>query len=148
MKKHNKTKIVKELAGQFEAELQKTLPISIQPDGSIVYKQFLIKKNQVGNWILYNKNNKYALEEYYLKTCALMAARAYSRTDLNKFFEIKRLDDQYWTNYSDNQVYTKNIKKAKDFSKYVILLNRMEYSQERAEHFKEQISRMFKWSFA
>jgi len=148
MKKHNKTKIVKELAGQFEAELQKTLPISIQPDGSIVYKQFLIKKNQVGNWILYNKNNKYALEEYYLKTCALMAARAYSRTDLNKFFEIKRLDDQYWANYSDNQVYTKNIKKAKDFSKYVILLNRMEYSQERAEHFKEQISRMFKWSFA
>jgi ribosome-interacting GTPase 1 len=148
MKKHNKTKIVKELAGQFEAELQKTLPISIQPDGSIVYKQFLIKKNQVGNWILYNKNNKYALEEYYLKTCALMAARAYSRTDLNKFFEIKRLDDQYWANYSDNQVYTKNIKKTKDFSKYVILLNRMEYSQERAEHFKEQISRMFKWSFA
>jgi ribosome-interacting GTPase 1 len=148
MKKHNKTKIVKELAGQFEAELQKTLPISIQPDGSIVYKQFLIKKNQVGNWILYNKNNKYTLEEYYLKTCALMAARAYSRTDLNKFFEIKRLDDQYWANYSDNQVYTKNIKKAKDFSKYVILLNRMEYSQERAEHFKEQISRMFKWSFA
>jgi hypothetical protein len=148
MKKHNKTKIVKELAGQFEAELQKTLPISIQPDGSIVYKQFLIKKNQVGNWILYNKNNKHALEEYYLKTCALMAARAYSRTDLNKFFEIKRLDDQYWANYSDNQVYAKNIKKAKDFSKYVILLNRMEYSQERAEHFKEQISRMFKWSFA
>lgn len=148
MKKHNKTKIVKELAGQFEAELQKTLPISIQPDGSIVYKQFLIKKNQLGNWILYNKNNKHALEEYYLKTCALMAARAYSRTDLNKFFEIKRLDDQYWANYSDNQVYAKNIKKAKDFSKYVILLNRMEYSQERAEHFKEQISRMFKWSFA
>ena len=37
-------KAIKELAAQFEEDLNKTLPISIQPDGSIVYKEFYIKE--------------------------------------------------------------------------------------------------------
>jgi hypothetical protein len=143
-----KAKVIKELANQFEAELKNTLPISIQPDGSIVYKNFLIKKTALGNWGLYNLHTKVLLDQYFLKSCALMSARAYSKTDLNKYFEIKQLDSKYWASYSDNQVYQVNIKKAKDFNRYMILLNKLEDSGARAEQFKEQISRMFKWSFA
>ena len=148
MKKQNKPKpkFIQELAGQFEEELNRALPLSIQPDGSVIYKNFIVKKTKLGNWGLYNLKSKYLIDEYHLKTCALMGAKQYT-INLNKFFEIKRVDTQYWANYSDNQVYRINIKKVKDFSRYLILLNKLEYSQERTDHFKEQISRMFKWTF-
>jgi len=76
-----------------------------------------------------------------------MAAKAYSRTDINKFFEIKNLDNKYWASYSDNQVYRKNIKTAKDFDRFQVLLNKLELSQQETDRFKEKISTMFKWSF-
>jgi alcohol dehydrogenase YqhD (iron-dependent ADH family) len=143
-----KAKVIKELAQQFEEELKQTLPISIQPNGNIVYKSYLIKQNSSGNWSLYRLNNKVLIETYHLKSCALMAAKAYDHTNLNKFFEIKQVDNKYWASYSDNQIYQQNIKKAKDFNRYLILLNKLEDSGIRTEQFKEQISRMFKWSFA
>jgi hypothetical protein len=146
-KKQPKTKIIKDLAGQFEEDLKHTIPLAIQPDGSIVYKGYIVKKNDRGNWNLYYLNSNTVVEEYYLKTCALMAAKAYNKTDLNKFFEIKQLDSQYWNSYSDSQVYQKNIKTATDFSRYLILLNKLEDSKNRAEHFQQRISTMFKWSF-
>ena len=76
-----------------------------------------------------------------------MAAKAYSRTDINKFFEIKNLDNKYWASYSDNQVYRKNIKTAKDFDRFQVLLNKLELSQQETDRFKDKISTMFKWSF-
>ena len=76
-----------------------------------------------------------------------MAARAYDRNDLNKMFEIERLDTDYKNNHTDTLVYASNIKKAKDFGRFMVLLNKLEYSQERAAHFQDKISKMFKWSF-
>ena len=62
-------------------------------------------------------------------------------------FEIKRLDNRYWANFTDSLIYGKNMKTAKDFDKYQVLLTRYEHSAFLTEHFKEEISRMFKWSF-
>ena len=76
-----------------------------------------------------------------------MGAKAYQSTDLTRYFEIKRLDNKYWASYSDNQVYKKNIKTAKDSERFMILLNKLEDSETQAQYFKETISRMFKWSF-
>jgi hypothetical protein len=146
-KKLTKGKVIKELASQFEEDLKKTLPLAIQPDGSVVYNGFVVRKNSRENWNLHYLNSGTVVEEYHLKSCALLAARAYSKTDLNKFFEIKQLDSQYWNSYSDSQVYQKNIKTATDFSRYLILLNKLEDSTDRAEHFQQKISTMFKWSF-
>lgn len=143
-----KAKIVKELAKQFEEEVKQNLPISIQPDGSLVYKNYLIKQDAIGDWCLYHLNNRILIETYHLKSCALMSAKAYGNTDLNKFFNIKQIDSKYWASFSDNQVYQRNIKKTKDFDRYLILLNKLEDSGYRVEQFKEQISTMFKWSFA
>ena len=145
--KQSKTKAIKELATQFEEDFKKTLPISIQPNGSIVYKNYLIKINHQGNWAIHKPGVLDPLGTYYLKTSALMAARAYDKNDLNRMFEIERMDTDYRNNHTDSLVYANNIKKAKDFGRFMVLLNRLEYSQERTEHFKDKISKMFKWSF-
>jgi hypothetical protein len=146
-KKKPQAKVIKELASQFEQELNKTLPISIQPNGSIVYKNYLIKTNKQGNWAIHKPGVIEPLGTFYLKTSALMAARAYDKNDLNKMFEIERMDTDYRNNHTDSLVYANSIKKAKDFSRFMVLLNRLEYSQERTAHFQDKISRMFKWSF-
>jgi hypothetical protein len=142
-----KPKVVQELAKQFEADLNRSLPISIQPDGSIVYKNYYIKQTTNGNWGLFNLVTKDLIEEFYLKTSALMGAKAYNAVQLEKYFEIKRLDNRYWANYTDSIIYGKNMKTAKDFDKYQVLLTRYEHSTFLTGHFKEEISKMFKWSF-
>jgi ribosome-interacting GTPase 1 len=145
--KKPKDKVIKELAQHFEEDIKRSLPISIQPNGNIVYKGYYIKKNTFENWALYNLNTHDLIEQFYLKTSALMAAKAYNNIQLEKYFEIKRLDNQYWANYSDTLIYRNNIKKAKDFSRYLVLLNKLEHTEFLAEHYKEEISKMFKWSF-
>lgn len=149
MKKRIKTKnnTVKELASTFEDELNNSLPVTVLPNGNIAYKNYVIKKTIQDNWAVYIKSSNCLIDEYHLKTCALMSINAYTKNNLAKFFEIKRLDNSYWASYSDNQVYQNNIKKTKDFSRYIILLNKLEDSQTRTQHLKEQISKMFKWSF-
>lgn len=142
-----KPKVVQELAKQFEADLNRSLPISIQPNGSIVYKQYFIKQIANGNWGLFSLASKDLIEEFYLKTTALMAAKAYNNIQLEKYIEIKRLDNRYWANYTDSMIYGKNMKTAKEFEKYLILLTRYEHTAFLTEHYKEEISKMFKWSF-
>jgi len=150
MKKPYKSreKTIKELAVQLEEDFKKSLPITVLSNGSIIYKQFVIKPLGSGNWALVNSNSTNIIEEFYLKTTALMAARAYGRVDLNKFFEIKRMDNKYWACHSDLQVYKQNIKNAKDFDRFCILLNKLENSQAESDTYKEKISKMFKWTFA
>jgi hypothetical protein len=148
MKKQNKAKVVKALATHFEEELNKTLPVTIRPDGSMVYKGLFIKIKKNGNWGIYNLKNRDEIDEFFLKSCALMGAKAYEQTNLTKFLEIKRLDNLYWSNHSDSLVFRNNIKKAQNFDKYIILLNRLEESEQQSARFKDEISRMFKWSFA
>jgi hypothetical protein len=152
MKKSNKPnpkpKFIKELAGQFEVDLANTLPISIQPNGDIVYKDYVIKLNNFSNWALHYKSGPF-IEQFYLKTCALMAARSYHRLDLNKFNSIRQLDRHYWTHYCDTLVFKNNIaKKTIAYDRYLILLNKLEYSQEKSDFYKNQISQSFKWTFA
>jgi hypothetical protein len=145
--KKPKAKVIKELASQFEEELKSTLPISVLPDGNVLYKTYIIKRDKQSNWGVHKKSVLDPIGVFYLKTSAIMAAKAYDRNDLNRMFEIERMDTDYRNNHTDSLVYANNIKKAKDFSRFMVLLNKLEYSQERTEHFKDKISKMFKWSF-
>jgi hypothetical protein len=145
--KPSKHKIIKELATHFEEDLNKALQVSIQPDGSVVYKQYYVRQNASDMWNLTSLHNHDVVDSYYLKTSALMAAKAYSKADLTKFFEIKELDNHYWASYSDSLIYQHNIKTAKDFDRFIILLNKLELSREQTEKYKDKISAMFRWSF-
>jgi len=138
---------IKELAKELSSELEQKLPLTVLPDGGIVYKRYLVKQTKDGNWAVYDYKNRNLIEQYFLKTCALMAAKAYNNIQLDKFHEIKRLDNCYWANHSDTQIFKQNIKLAKDFGRYLILLNKLEESEFKETHYKEEISKMFKWSF-
>lgn len=150
MKKQNRKsqKIkIKELAENFQHELDKKLPVTVLPDGGIVYENYLVKQNKEGNWALYNYRHKSKVDHFFLKTCALMAAKAYNSTHLEKFFEIKRLDNSYWASHCDLMIYKQNIKITKDYERYLILLNKLEDSQSKETFYKDEISKMFKWCF-
>lgn len=150
MKRTNKKPLknkIKELAEQFQSELDRKLPVTVLPDGGIVYEDYLVKQNSHGNWCVFNYRNKSLVDQFFLKTCALMAAKAYYHTQIEKFFEIKRLDTQYWANHCDAKVFKNNIKTAKEFERYLILLNRLEDAVSKEQFYKDEISKMFKWSF-
>lgn len=146
-KPKNKSRTIKELANFFDQELSTSLPITVLPNGAVGYIDYLIKQTKEGNWGVYNVKSKELVDQFYLKSCALMAAKAYHHCRLEKYHEIKRLDNRYWANFCDTQVFKKNIKTAKEFERFLILLNKLENSEAQTEHFKEEISRMFKWSF-
>jgi hypothetical protein len=145
-KKFNKKRVIKELAEQFTHEFDTQLPVTILPDGSAVYKGYIIKQLANGNWGIYHGKNSDMIEEFFLKTCALLAAKAYNSVQMQNFHDIKQLDHRYWAQYSDNLIYKKNIKKANEFNHYLILLNKLEDSEKKSQHYKEEISRMFKSS--
>lgn len=150
MKKRNR-KLTKnkisQLAEQFEEELDRKLPVTVLPTGGIVYKNYLVKQSAVKQWLLYDYRNGALIESFFLKTCALMAAKAYCGTHLERFGEVKRLDSGYWASHTDRLIFEHNIKTAKEFERFLILLNRLEESQLREQQFKEEISRLFKWTF-
>jgi len=150
-KKHTKASQeskVKELAEDFGNTLTKQLPIILLKNGAVGYKDFIIKQTNLGRWGVHSIHNlKETVGEYNLKTCALMAAKAYNSTQIARFKEIKELDNHYQANHIEHQVYKKNIKSAKELDKYIILLNKLEESVFKTEAYKQKITTMFHYAF-
>lgn len=143
--KKNKSKLIKYLASEFSNEFIQ-IPVTLLPNNDIVYNHYLIKQED-NNWVLYNMNNKDLMATFFLKSCALVAAKYHNSRQLNKYFEIKQLDSSYCRNYANSVIYKHNIKNTKDEDKKLMLLNRLECSELEVSHFKNQISRLFRCSF-
>lgn len=140
-------KLIKELASHFEEDFKSSLPITIRKDGSIVYKDYYIKQDTSKNWAVHHNNSRDLVGTFFLKTCALMAAKAYWRVDIAKFHNIKELDSRYYASHMETQLCQHAMKKAVDYDRYQILLNKLELNQDKAAKFKDEISCTFKWSF-
>jgi hypothetical protein len=140
-------KLIKELASHFEEDFNSSLPIAVRKDGSIVYKDYVIKQDSSKNWAVYYSSSGDLVGAFFLKTCALMAAKAYWRVDIAKFHNIKELDGRYYASHMETQVCQHAMKKAVEYDRYQILLNKLELSRDKAAQFKDEISRTFKWSF-
>lgn len=139
---------LKRLAETLDIEFTKNLQLIPLPDGSIAYKDYFVKQNKVGNWCIYRRTTGADVYgTFNLKTCALIAAKALHFTHLDKYNEVKQLDSKYWSNYTRTSVYKYNMKSTKDYERYLILLNKLEDSTWKASHYKDEISRMFRWSF-
>ena len=139
---------VKKLADVLDIEFKKIVPLIPLPDGSVAYKDYVVKKNKAGAWCIYSKNTtNYSHGEFNLQTCALVAAKALTQMQLQRYNEIKSLDNKYWSNFYRTSVYQHNIKLAKDYDRYLILLNKLEDSTWKASHYKEEISKLFRWAF-
>lgn len=146
MKKHQ-TKIIKEFAGYFDQELQTTLPISVLPDGSLLYKDFLVKQLDNTYWGVYNILSKDLINEYFLKSCALIAAKEYNNRHYEKYQSVKLLDSKYASVTNDATVFKHNIELVADNEKYHILLTRLEESTSLSQYYKQLILRLFRQSF-
>ena len=150
MKKQSKkpqARVVKELAAQFEADLNRSITLAIQPDGSIVYKEYVVRQLKNENWGVYSIYSKDLIAQFFLKSCALMAAKAYNNSNIQQFKDIKQLDTRYWTNYTEHLVHSKNIGVIKEFDRFMISLNKLEHTRDKTEYYKEEISNMFKRAF-
>ena len=146
--KHASKPNITKLADVLDIEFKKIIPLIPLPDGSVAYKDYIIKKNKDGTWCIYSKQTTaYSHGEFNLQTCALVAAKALSQMQLQRFNEIKSLDNKYWSNFYRTSVYQHNIKLAKDNDRYMILLNKLEDSTWKANHYKEEISKLFRWAF-
>ena len=138
---------VKALAEQLKHELDAKYPVHVLSNGDTVYKNFLIKTNKAGNFALYNYKTHTLIDQFYLKSCAVMAAKAYHHTQLERFFEIKQLDNKYWANHTDAMIFRKNIITANEFERYLVLLNRLEDAESKEQFYRDKITTMFTWSF-
>ena len=113
-----KKAVIKELAAYFDQELQANLPITILPNGALGYKNFLVKQLPNKNWGVFNVANHDLVNQYYLKTCALMSAKFYNHRQIDKCHEIKDLDNRYWSNYTDAMMFKHNIEKVNSITYY------------------------------
>lgn len=145
MKKHNN--IINQFATYFDQELQTTLPISILPDKSLLYKNFLVKQNDQLSWELYNLNSKDLVNDYYSKSCALVAAKAYYHRHYNQYYEINDLDRMYQLWYNQTLFFKHSIDQTTDYDRYEVLLTRLEESNAKSEYFRNMILRLFRHSF-
>lgn len=140
---------IREIANELDAEFKKHVNLVVLKDGSVVYKDYLIKENKHKNWCIYRIGGfKDLIGEFKLKTCALLAAKAYGSSNLVRYTEVKDLDTQYWSNHCDHINYKRIIKLSLDFDRYIIILNKLEDSEFKEMHFKDKITAMFRSSFA
>lgn len=142
-----KQKSFKELASYFDQELQTSLPISVLPDGSLLYKDFLVKQLDNKYWGVYNIKSKDLINEYYLKSCALMAAKEYFHRQYEKYQNIKMLDNKYASVSTDAVVFKNNISLVTDDDKYQVMLTRLEESNALSHYYQQLIFRLFRQSF-
>lgn len=148
MKNTNKLKsTVRELAEEFNIEFNSAIPFKILPDKSLIYKNYLVKQNRNGYWSVYDVNSKNIIHEFFLKTCALLAAKQYYCQRFDIYGQIKNLDRRYQAHYSDIVVYQYNIAKITDPDQHNILENKLHECRIKAKSYQQQISRMFKCTF-
>lgn len=147
MKKHPSKTVIKEIASYFDQELQTTLPLSILPDGSLVYKNFLVKQLDNMNWGMYNISSKDLINQYHLKSSALIASKAYNHRHYEKYYEINNLDRKYAMLSNDTAIFKNNIDLVTDTEKYEILLTKLEESTTQFHYYQTLILRLFRQTF-
>lgn len=139
---------IAKLAETLDINFKKIMPLIPLPDGSIAYKDYVVKENKSGRYVLYKKSSQDVQGEFNLKSSALVGAKALSKLNLHEYNEIRYLDNQYWSNFFTAQVCKHNMPKTKDYQRYLILMDKLEHSEWTAQNCKEQISKKFRWSFA
>jgi|688.fasta_scaffold697999_2 hypothetical protein len=137
---------VKDFKRYAEQEVDKSLPVKILPDNSLIYKNFRIKKVKEKWTVNYTKSSD-IIDEFYTKTGALLGAKFYNTNNLSKFTAIKDLDRKYYYTLSEIDIYRELIKHTQDFTKKEILYSRYDVAEHRSKVYKEQIASEFKTHF-
>jgi hypothetical protein len=139
--------LTKELKKYFDQELQAYLPLTVLPNGDLSYPPFLIIHLNNGNWGIVNALSKDLIDQFFLKSCALIATKSYAILNLSQFHEIKNLDSLYWSHYQTFINLEKTLNDIKDYDQYQIVLNKLEHNQIQADMYKQKISKIFRLAF-
>lgn len=142
----NIKKQAERLERYLNEEFKTKLPVALLPDHSLIYKQYKIKQDKQGYWIL-SRVKGYTIDRFNLKACALIAAKFYSNNNINKYNEIKNLDAVYQKNCQDSMIFKHIYNKTSDAVKKDTCLWRWEISDEKARYVKQQIVTKFKLMF-
>jgi hypothetical protein len=143
---------IKQVAKKLEKFLEDVndmMPLTILPDGSMAYKNYIIKKNKDASWTLSRIQNqsKIFIEIFNLKSSALLAADYHRTNRIDLLIETKILDEHYWANYNDYLNFKELYKKTKDLVKRDLYLWRSELTRDRADYYRDKISNAFAASF-
>jgi hypothetical protein len=143
---------IKQVAKKLEKFLEDVndmMPLTILPDGSVAYKNYIIKKNKDASWSLSRIQNqsKILIEVFNLKSSALLAANYHRTNRIDLLIETKILDEHYWVNYNDHLTFKELYKKTKDLVKRDLYLWRGELTRDRADFYRNKISNAFATAF-
>jgi len=143
---------IKQVAKKLEKFLEDVndmMPLTILPDGSVAYKNYIIKKNKNSTWTLSRIQNqsKIFIDSFNLKSSALVAANYHRTNRIDLLIETKILDEHYWANYNDHLTFKELYKKTKDLVKRDLYLWRGELTRDRADYYRDKISNAFATSF-
>jgi hypothetical protein len=143
---------IKQVAKKLEKFLEDVndmMPLTILPDGSMAYKNYIIKKNKDASWSLSRIQNqsKILIEVFNLKSSALLAANYHRTNRIDLLIETKILDEHYWVNYNDHLTFKELYKKTKDLVKRDLYLWRGELTRDRADFYRNKISNAFATAF-
>ena len=147
MKNQIKKTTIKQLANHFDEELQTNLPVTKLPNGSYAFNNFVITQMPNKNWALYCAISKTRLNEYFLISCALIAAHEYAAHRFDKYINIKHIDTRYQSAYTDLLVFKHNINLTNDQDQKDIFLTRLSESKSSALYYKKTILRLFRNTF-
>ena len=111
------------------------------------YKDLLIKQLDNQFWGVYNILSKDLINDFYLKSCALIAAKEYSNRHYEKYHNIKLLDNKYASVTTDAMIFKNNITTITDDEKYHIMLTRLEESNSLSHYYQKTILKMFRQTF-
>lgn len=137
------------LAKVFDKELQANLEVIPLKNGAMLFKNVLIKRTAIDKWGIYNANSKELISQYFLKRCALLAAKLYTTRELNGCIEIALLDTKYWSNYCDSVSFRYSLSHINDADdRFLIVLTRLEYCTEQAQFYKDEIFKRFNYAFS
>lgn len=142
----NFKKTAKQLEQFLDEEFQKNRPIAILQDGSLAYKEFVIKKNKTDFWSLRRLGGN-VLDTFNLKASALSAANFHHRTNFKKYDEVKMLDNMYFKYSTDADRFKYRWTTTKDIELRDLFIARYVEAKGKADYAKQEIAKQFRSLF-
>jgi hypothetical protein len=144
----NIKRAAKKLAKIYEEE-KVALPLVPLSNGAVAYKNYVIKQDNKGRWVVYLVNGKHLdfIDSFNLKSSACMAAKHYGNNNIMGAKEVHSIDSGYWYNHIDSEIFKHRFKTAKDPEKRDLFLWRWEITNQRAKFYRGKITTAFTHAF-
>jgi hypothetical protein len=142
----NFKKQAKQLETFLDEEFKTKLPIALLQDGSLGYKDFIVRQTTAKQWNL-KRNNGTELDLFNLKVCAIIAAKLYSVSNFKNYNELKNLDILYYQNNADAHRFKRKYTTTQDLDLRDIYVARYVQASQKATYAKKQIASKFSAMF-